>query len=97
MRRDALDLVREATDAGLHVSLSPSATGKLMNTDFAEIKAAGVERISLSLDGATRERFTGVIRDEARVMSERLRDLAAQSSHDIALAPPKSLKSKAMR
>lgn len=55
MRRDALELVREATDAGLHVSLSPSATGKLLNTDFAELRAAGVQRISLSLDGATRE------------------------------------------
>lgn len=55
MRRDALDLVREATAAGLHVGLSPSATPRLLNTDFAEIKAAGVERISLSLDGASRE------------------------------------------
>lgn len=55
MRRDALDLVRAATDAGLHVGLSPSATARLLNTDFAEIKAAGVQRMSLSLDGATRE------------------------------------------
>jgi radical SAM protein with 4Fe4S-binding SPASM domain len=55
MRTDALDLVREATAAGLHVGLSPSATARLMNADFAEIKAAGVERISLSLDGASRE------------------------------------------
>jgi radical SAM protein with 4Fe4S-binding SPASM domain len=55
MRSDALGLVREATDAGLHVSLSPSATARLMNADFHEIKAAGVERISLSLDGATRQ------------------------------------------
>ena len=55
MRSDALDLVREATDAGLHVSLSPSATARLLHADFAELKAAGVQRISLSLDGATRE------------------------------------------
>lgn len=55
MRRDALDLVREATAAGLHVGLSPSATPRLLHTDFADIKAAGVERISLSLDGASRE------------------------------------------
>jgi len=55
MRTDALDLVREATAAGLHVGLSPSATARLMNADFAEIKAAGVHRISLSLDGASRE------------------------------------------
>ena len=55
MRRDALDLVREATAAGLHVGLSPSATERLLNACFASIKEAGVERISLSLDGATRE------------------------------------------
>lgn len=55
MRRDCLDLVREATDAGLHVGLSPSATSRLMHTNFHDIRAAGVERISLSLDGASRE------------------------------------------
>lgn len=55
MRRDALDLVRQATDAGLNVSLSPSATRRLLQVDFAELKAAGVQRMSLSLDGATRE------------------------------------------
>lgn len=55
MRPDCLDLVREATAAGLRVSLSPSATGRLLNADFDEIKAAGVERVSLSLDGATRQ------------------------------------------
>jgi MoaA/NifB/PqqE/SkfB family radical SAM enzyme len=55
MRRDALDLVRAASGAGLHVGLSPSATRRLLQTDFAEIKAAGVQRMSLSLDGATRE------------------------------------------
>jgi len=55
MRSDALDLVREATAAGLHVGLSPSATERLMKSDFAGIRSAGVERISLSLDGATRE------------------------------------------
>lgn len=55
MRSDALDLVREATAAGLHVSLSPSATERLLHADFDQIKAAGVERVSLSLDGATCE------------------------------------------
>jgi radical SAM protein with 4Fe4S-binding SPASM domain len=55
MRRDALDLARVATDAGLNVALSPAATERLLHTDFVEIKAAGVRRMSLSLDGATRE------------------------------------------
>lgn len=63
MRRDVLDLVREATEAGLHVGLSPAATSRLLHADFAAIKAAGVQRMSLSLDGATKEthdRFRGV-------------------------------------
>ena len=55
MRRDAIDLVRNASDAGLHVGLSPSATPRLLRTDFAQLKEAGVQRMSLSLDGATRE------------------------------------------
>jgi AdoMet-dependent heme synthase len=55
MRRDALDLVREATDAGLHVGLSPSATERLMRMEFSKLKSAGVQRMSLSLDGACRE------------------------------------------
>ncbi len=55
MRRDALDLVRAAADAGLHVGLSPAATARLLATDFGELKAAGVQRMSLSLDGATQE------------------------------------------
>ncbi len=63
MRRDALDLVRQAAAAGLHVGLSPSATARLLQADFAAIKAAGVQRMSLSLDGATRkthDAFRGV-------------------------------------
>lgn len=55
MRRDALDLVRAAADAGLHVGLSPSATRRLLQADFAKFKAAGVQRMSLSLDGASRQ------------------------------------------
>ncbi len=55
MRRDALDLVRYASDRGQHVGLSPSATELLLRTDFEKIKEAGVQRMSLSLDGATRE------------------------------------------
>ncbi|MCU0750209.1 MAG: radical SAM protein [Akkermansiaceae bacterium] len=55
MRRDALDLVRAASQAGLHVGLSPSATPLLMRMDFTKLREAGVQRMSLSLDGATRE------------------------------------------
>ena len=63
MRTDALDLVSEANAAGLHVALSPSATERLLHADFDELKTAGVERISLSLDGATKathDAFRGI-------------------------------------
>ena len=56
LRGDLLDLIRySAQERGLHTSLSPSATPLLLRTDFAALKAAGIQRLSLSLDGATRE------------------------------------------
>jgi radical SAM protein with 4Fe4S-binding SPASM domain len=55
MRPDVLDIAARASAAGLRVGLSPSATARLMNSDFHAIRAAGIERMSLSLDGATRE------------------------------------------
>ncbi|MBX7211945.1 MAG: radical SAM protein [Verrucomicrobiaceae bacterium] len=63
MRRDLPQLARYATDQGLHVSLSPSATPRLVNSDFHELKREGIQRISLSIDGPTREEhdaFRGV-------------------------------------
>jgi radical SAM protein with 4Fe4S-binding SPASM domain len=64
IRRQNLEgLVRHATERGLRVSLSPSATPEFARTDLGSFKQAGVERISLSLDGASREthdRFRGV-------------------------------------
>jgi radical SAM protein len=56
-------LIRYATNRGLRVSLSPSATPEFARADLGEFKDAGVERISLSLDGASREthdKFRGV-------------------------------------
>jgi MoaA/NifB/PqqE/SkfB family radical SAM enzyme len=82
MRKDALDLVRQAADAGLHVGLSPSATARLLSADFAEIKAAGVRRMSLSLDGATRgthDAFRGVKGTFDRTIE------AVQRAHDVGL------------
>lgn len=83
MRVDALDLVREAADAGLHVGLSPSATARLLNTDFGEIKSAGVQRMSLSLDGATRDthdNFRGVSGTFDRTME------AVRRAHGVGLS-----------
>lgn len=54
-RPDVLDLASRASSAGLRVALSPSATERLIESDFHAIRAAGIERLSLSLDGATRE------------------------------------------
>lgn len=48
-------LVRYATDRDLRVSLSPSATPEFARADLGALKEAGVQRISLSLDGASRE------------------------------------------
>ncbi|MDA0766231.1 MAG: TIGR04053 family radical SAM/SPASM domain-containing protein [Verrucomicrobia bacterium] len=55
MRPDALNIARYATELGLNVSLSPSATARLVKADFNKFVDAGIKRISLSLDGATRE------------------------------------------
>jgi len=55
MRPDVLAIAARASAAGMRVGLSPSATERLLDSDFAAIRAAGVERLSLSLDGATRE------------------------------------------
>lgn len=53
MRRDLHDLIRAAAGKGLNVALSPAATARLMHADFHALKDAGVNSMSLSLDGAT--------------------------------------------
>lgn len=71
MRRDVLSIARCATDFGMRVGLSPSGTQRLMNFDFSAIRDAGIDRISLSLDGATEEshdRFRGVKGTFARTL-----------------------------
>ena len=56
LRDDLFELIRySAQEKGLHTSLSPSATPLLLRTDFHALKEAGIQRLSLSLDGATRE------------------------------------------
>lgn len=63
MRADIFELIRYASSKGLRVALSPAATPRLLQADFAQLKEAGVVSMSLSLDGATREthdRFRGV-------------------------------------
>jgi len=56
MRRDDLPtLLSYSHSRGLRVSLSPSATPRLADADFAGLGKTGLRRISISLDGATRE------------------------------------------
>jgi AdoMet-dependent heme synthase len=83
MRRDVMELIRAATDARLHVGLSPSATERLMHVDFAKLKQAGVQRMSLSLDGATREThdsFRGVAGTYDRTIE------AVRRAHEVGLS-----------
>jgi AdoMet-dependent heme synthase len=62
-RADLESLVRRASGLGLHVSISPSATPEFAATDLVRLKDAGVQRMSISLDGAseaTHDRFRGI-------------------------------------
>jgi len=63
LRPDLLDLIGHASGCGLRVGLSPSATPRLIRSDFDAFAAAGVKRMSLSLDGPTEQEhdaFRGV-------------------------------------
>jgi radical SAM protein len=52
MRRpDLADLVRYASDAGLSVALTPSGTAAVTAKRLAELQAAGLKRVAVSLDG----------------------------------------------
>jgi MoaA/NifB/PqqE/SkfB family radical SAM enzyme len=63
MRDDIYKIVEYATNKGLRVAVSPSATGRLRPERLAALSRAGCKRISLSIDAATEEehdRFRGV-------------------------------------
>ena len=55
MRPDIVELVAYARSKGLEVALSPSATPKFLKSDLQALRDAGLHRLSLSLDGASRE------------------------------------------
>ncbi|MEK7861509.1 MAG: radical SAM protein, partial [Chloroflexota bacterium] len=62
-RPDLVHLVREAKARGIGTSVSPSATIDLIPAAIDELRHAGVQSMSLSLDGSTAERhdaFRGV-------------------------------------
>jgi len=60
LRRDDLEaLVQAATDRGIGASLAPSATDELTRERLVALKAAGIQTMSLSLDGSTPELHDG--------------------------------------
>ena len=68
-RPDLLELVRHGASIGLQMALTPSATPLITEALLAELKAAGLSRLAISLDGATAEvhdRFRGFAGSFAR-------------------------------
>jgi radical SAM protein len=54
-RKDLAELVGYASAAGLTVALTPSGTGAATRKRVEELKAAGLSRVAVSLDGPTPE------------------------------------------
>lgn len=70
-RPDIYHLVEYGTKLGVRVSLSPSATPLLTRDALAELKARGMARLAISLDGSTaalHDRFRGVAGSYERVL-----------------------------
>lgn len=83
MRPDVLEIARHGTATGMRVGLSPSATARLIDFDFHAIRESGIERISLSLDGAsekTHDRFRGIKGTFARTL------VAVEMAHEAGLS-----------
>ena len=59
LRPDLEELVAAATERTIGCSLAPAATGLLTKTALDRLKAAGVQNISLSIDGSTAEIHDG--------------------------------------
>jgi radical SAM protein len=62
-RKDLADLVGYASSRGLSVALTPSGTGAATKARLSELKAAGLSRVAVSLDGPdpeTHDRFRRV-------------------------------------
>ncbi|HXJ95170.1 MAG TPA: TIGR04053 family radical SAM/SPASM domain-containing protein [Terriglobia bacterium] len=70
-RPDIYHLVEYGTSLGVRVSLSPSATPLLTRDALARLKACGLARLAISLDGssaALHDRFRGVTGSYNRVL-----------------------------
>ena len=55
MRPDLIEIVAGATQRGLQVAISPSATPRFVKADLCRFREVGLKRVSLSIDGATQE------------------------------------------
>lgn len=58
-RADLVELVRYGTSIGLRMALTPSATPLVTEALLAELQAAGLARLALSIDGASRGMHDG--------------------------------------
>ncbi|WP_054952878.1 TIGR04053 family radical SAM/SPASM domain-containing protein [Flaviflexus massiliensis] len=58
-RDDLYEIARRGVAMGLHVAVSPSGTKKLNRDSLMRLQDVGVNTISLSLDGATKESHDG--------------------------------------
>jgi radical SAM protein len=54
-RRDVFELIRYASDKGVKVAVTPSATPLLTRESIFKMKEAGLVRLGISLDGSTAE------------------------------------------
>ena len=54
-RKDVFELIRYAADKGVQVALTPSATPLLTREAIFKLKAAGLVRLGISLDGSSPE------------------------------------------
>lgn len=58
-REDLFEIAKRGVDMGLHVAVSPSGTDRLDRDSLTRLQDVGVNVISLSLDGATKESHDG--------------------------------------
>jgi radical SAM protein len=64
LRPDLVELVDAATERGIGCSLAPAATGLLTRDALDRLRTAGIQNISLSLDGSTAQIHDGFRRVE---------------------------------
>jgi radical SAM protein len=59
-RGDIFDIVQYATDRGLHVAITPSATPLVTLDALRRLRDAGIKRVAVSLDGANAATHDGI-------------------------------------